>query len=90
MTNDNKEAKKEERLEKQESRQLTEEDLEQVTGGVALNTRLTIAGGPMRSLQGQVPGVQISSDGQPSGSSSISVRGKASLNGSAGPLYVID
>ena len=35
MSNDNKEAKKEELLEKQEARQLTEEDLEQVTGGSA-------------------------------------------------------
>ena len=35
MSNDNKEAKKEELLEKQEARQLTEEDLEQVTGGLA-------------------------------------------------------
>ena len=33
MSNDNKEAKKEELLEKQEARQLTEEELEQVTGG---------------------------------------------------------
>ena len=33
MSNDNKEVKKEELLEKQGSRQLTEEDLEQVTGG---------------------------------------------------------
>ena len=35
MSNDNKEAKKEELLEKQETQQLTEEELEQVTGGVA-------------------------------------------------------
>ena len=35
MSNDNKEAKKEELLEKQEAQQLTEEELEQVTGGSA-------------------------------------------------------
>ena len=35
MSNDNQEAKKEELLEKQEARQLTEEELEQVTGGAA-------------------------------------------------------
>ena len=34
MSKDDKEAKKEELLEKQEARQLTEEDLEQVTGGL--------------------------------------------------------
>ena len=34
MSNDNKEAKKEELLEKQEARQLTEEELAQVSGGV--------------------------------------------------------
>ena len=33
MSNDNKEAKKEELLEQQEARQLTEEELAQVTGG---------------------------------------------------------
>ena len=33
MLKDDKEAKKEELLEKQEARQLTEEELEQVTGG---------------------------------------------------------
>ena len=33
MSKDDKEAKKEELLEKQEARQLTEEELEQVTGG---------------------------------------------------------
>ena len=39
MSNDNKEAKKEELLEKQEARQLTEEDLEQVTGGGLATSR---------------------------------------------------
>ena len=34
MSKDDKEAKKEELLEKQEARQLTEEELEQVTGGL--------------------------------------------------------
>ena len=34
MSNDNKEAKKEELLEKQEARELTNEELEQVNGGV--------------------------------------------------------
>ena len=34
MSNDNKEAKKEELLEKQEAHKLTDEELEQVTGGL--------------------------------------------------------
>ena len=34
MSNDNKEVKKEELLEKQEARQLTEEELAQVNGGI--------------------------------------------------------
>ena len=38
MSNDNKEAKKEELLEKQEARKLSMEDLEQVTGGCAPST----------------------------------------------------
>ena len=43
MSNDNKEAKKEELLEKQEARQLTEEELEQVTGGLALGIKHVVA-----------------------------------------------
>ena len=44
MSKDDKEAKKEELLEKQEARQLTEEDLEQVTGGgFALYSTLDVA-----------------------------------------------
>ena len=41
MSNDNKEVKKEELLEKQKAQKLTEEELEQVTGGI-----ITVTGGP--------------------------------------------
>lgn len=45
---------------------------------------------PIKGLQGQVPGVFISSDGSPSGSgTSILIRGIGTLN-STQPLYVID
>lgn len=45
---------------------------------------------PIKGLQGQVPGVFISSDGGPSGSgTSILIRGIGTLN-STQPLYVID
>ena len=44
MSNDNKEAKKEELLEQQEALKLTEEELEQVTGGQSLTQPLSISG----------------------------------------------
>lgn len=45
---------------------------------------------PVRALQGRLPGVQINSDGSPSGSNtSVVIRGVGTLN-NTDPLYVID
>ncbi len=44
---------------------------------------------PMQSLQGQVPGVFITTDGNPSGNAQVRVRGVSTLNNND-PLYVID
>jgi TonB-linked SusC/RagA family outer membrane protein len=44
---------------------------------------------PIKALQGRVPGVNISSDGNPSGSSTVRIRGIGTLNNND-PLYVID
>ena len=62
-----------------ETRQLSEEELEQVTGGSNVSTM----------LEGKVAGVQITSDGRPGAEMTIRVRGIGSF-GSTAPLYVID
>ncbi|TFZ67156.1 SusC/RagA family TonB-linked outer membrane protein [Hymenobacter sp. UV11] len=49
------------------------------------------SGGVLNSLQGKVPGAQITQNsGDPSGSISVRLRGVHSLAGSSDPLYVID
>ncbi|WP_410779924.1 SusC/RagA family TonB-linked outer membrane protein [Hymenobacter sp. BT770] len=49
------------------------------------------SGGVLNSLQGKVPGAQITQNsGDPAGSLSIRLRGVHSLQGSSDPLYVID
>ncbi|WP_028897265.1 TonB-dependent receptor [Prevotella sp. HUN102] len=45
---------------------------------------------PMRTLQGKVPGMTISTDGSPSGTGTVRIRGIGSFNSSQDPLYVID
>ncbi len=44
---------------------------------------------PMKALQGRVPGMTITADGNPSGSTTIRVRGIGTLNNND-PLYIID
>lgn len=44
---------------------------------------------PMKALQGKVPGLNISADGNPSGAATIRIRGEGTLNNSD-PLYIID
>ncbi|WP_210518507.1 SusC/RagA family TonB-linked outer membrane protein [Hymenobacter terricola] len=49
------------------------------------------SGGLLNSLQGKVPGAQITQNsGDPAGSLSVRLRGVHSLSGSSDPLYVID
>ena len=64
---------------KEETRQLSEEELAQVSGGSNISTM----------LEGKVAGVQITSDGRPGAEMTIRVRGIGSF-GSTAPLYVID
>ena len=45
---------------------------------------------PIRSLQGKVPGMTITSNGSPSGTGSIRIRGIGSFNASQDPLFIID
>ena len=45
---------------------------------------------PMRALQGKVAGMTITSNGSPSGTGTVRIRGIGSFNASQDPLYVID
>ena len=44
---------------------------------------------PMKALQGKVPGLNISADGNPSGAATIRIRGNGTLNDND-PLFIID
>ena len=44
---------------------------------------------PMKALQGRVPGMNVSADGNPSGAAQIRIRGNGTLNNND-PLYIID
>lgn len=45
---------------------------------------------PMKALQGRVPGMTVTADGNPSGAATVRMRGIGSINSSQDPLYVID
>lgn len=66
-----------------------------LTGAVGSldNEKLVAKGAPsvMESLQGAVPGVQITqSSSRAGGGFNIQIRGKSSMNSDSGPLYVVD
>lgn len=44
---------------------------------------------PMKALQGRIPGMQVTADGNPSGSATIKIRGVGTWN-NTDPLYIID
>ena len=44
---------------------------------------------PMKALQGKIPGMNISADGNPSGAATVRIRGIGTLNNND-PLYIID
>ncbi len=64
-----------------------------LTGAVSVvnveNMNKQSTANPIKGLQGQVPGVFITGDGNPSGTASIQIRGVGTLN-STQPLYIID
>ena len=45
---------------------------------------------PMKALQGRVPGMNISADGNLSGAATVRIRGEGTLNAGLDPLYIID
>ena len=66
-----------------------------LTGSVgSLDTEKLVAKGApsmMESLQGAVPGVQITQNSSRAGGGfNIQIRGKSSMNNDSGPLYVVD
>ena len=65
-----------------------------LTGSVAVVStkalKTTSDADPMRALQGKVPGMTITSNGSPSGTGTVRIRGIGSFNSSQDPLYVVD
>ncbi len=65
-----------------------------LTGSVAVvqtkDLKTSSDSDPMRALQGHVPGMTITTDGSPSGTGTVRIRGIGSFNSSQDPLYVID
>lgn len=66
-------------------------DLTGAVSVVNVDDMLSVAeNNPMKALQGRVPGMTISADGNPSGSATVQIRGIGSLNSDQTPLYIID
>lgn len=65
-----------------------------LTGSVAIASASDLAQNPstnaLKSLQGKLPGVFITTDGSPGSSVNVQVRGLTSLNAQTGPLIVLD
>lgn len=65
-----------------------------LTGAVSVvevdDLEKNVSANAMKSLQGQVAGMFVTSDGRPSGSASVQIRGINSINASTTPLYIID
>lgn len=73
----------------------TEQGRNQVTGAVTVVEPKNIELVPVASfdqiLQGQSPGLYVTSgSGQPGSASTVLIRGQASINGGNAPLYIID
>ena len=64
-----------------------------VTGAISVVSADDLAkqneNNPMKALQGRVPGMNISADGNPSGAATVRIRGVGTLNNND-PLYIID
>lgn len=65
-----------------------------LTGAVSVvsteSLKTTASTDPMRSLQGRIAGVTITTDGSPSGKGKVRIRGIGSINSGQDPLFVID
>ncbi len=65
-----------------------------LTGSVSVASAADIAQNPssnvLKSLQGKLPGVYITTDGNPAASVNVQIRGLTSLNAQPNPLIVLD
>ncbi|MDO4496207.1 MAG: TonB-dependent receptor [Bacteroidales bacterium] len=65
-----------------------------LTGSVAVvstkEMKTSSSTDPMRALQGKVAGMTVTTNGSPSGTATIRIRGIGSFNSNQDPLYVID
>lgn len=65
-----------------------------LTGSVAVVStkalKTTAEADPMKALQGKVPGMTITTNGSPSSTGTVRIRGIGSFNSSQDPLYVVD
>ncbi|NLX27622.1 MAG: TonB-dependent receptor [Bacteroidales bacterium] len=65
-----------------------------LTGAVSVvaveDLEKNVTANAMKSLQGQVAGMFVTSDGRPSGAANVQIRGINSINASTTPLYIID
>ena len=65
-----------------------------LTGSVAVvqtkDLKTSSDSDPMRALQGKVAGMTVTTDGSPSGTGTVRIRGIGSFNSSQDPLFVID
>lgn len=66
-------------------------DLTGAVSVVKVDDMMSVAeNNPIKALQGRIPGMTITADGNPSGSASIQIRGISSLQGNSDPLIIID
>lgn len=73
----------------------TSEKRADITGAVAVaklsDVKSIPAGNVMSTLQGRLPGVNVTTDGTPGGTgTSVTIRGRTSINDNNTPLYVVD
>ena len=65
-----------------------------LTGSVAVvqtkDLKTSADSDPMRAVQGKVAGMTVTTDGSPSGTGTVRIRGIGSVNSSQDPIFVID
>ena len=70
------------------------QERQNVTGSVATVNGTDVRRAPVatlsESIQGRLPGVQVTSSGTPGQTPNINIRGVGSINNGSGPLFIID
>jgi TonB-linked SusC/RagA family outer membrane protein len=64
-----------------------------LTGAVSVvsldDIKTSVTGNSMKAIQGRVPGVFVTTDGNPNGNATVQIRGITTLNDNS-PLYIVD